>query len=80
MVQSLWDWMVLDGFPLPTERSKSPMEVVILSSVRVENSPVKMTSRLTAVPERTCFHSGFGKGGSDPMDWRDQIVCLRLAV
>src|ERR1700685_552821 len=68
MVQSPWDWMHLDGLPLPTERSKSPMEVVILSSARVEKSPEKMTSRLTAVPERMCVHSGFGKGGSDPAD------------
>ena len=68
MVQSPWDWMTLDGLPLPTERSKSPMEVVILSSARVEKSPEKMMSRLTAISERMCVHSGFGKGGSDPAD------------
>ena len=62
------------------ERSKSPTDVVILSATRVENSPEKMASRLTAVPERICFHLSLGKGGSNPVDCRDQSVCLRSVV
>jgi len=80
MVQSPWDWMVLDGLLLLTERSKSLTEVVILSLVRVEKSPKKTTSRLTTVLERTCFHLDLGKGGSDPADCRDQSACLRSVV
>src|ERR1700736_642395 len=80
IVQLPWDWTTLDSLPPPTKRSKSPMVVVILSSARVDNRPEKMMSRLTTVPERTCCHSGFGKGGSDPADCRDQRVFLRSAV
>ena len=47
---------------------------------RVEKSLKKMTSRLTAEPERMCFHSDLGNAGSDPVDWRDQSACLRLVV
>ena len=65
---------------LLTDRLKFPMEVVILSSVRVEKSPEKMASRLTIVPDRTCFHLDLGKGGSDWADCRDQRACLRSAV
>jgi len=46
----------------------------------VEKSLEKTASRLTAIPERTCFHSDLGKGGSDPVDCKDQRVCLRSAV
>jgi len=71
---------VIEGLVPLTERSKSPMVVEILSSAIVEKSPEKTTSRLTAIPERTCFHSGFGNGGRDPADWSDQSACLRLVV
>ena len=70
-----------DGpIPVGLERSKSPSEVEILSSTTVEKSPEKTASRLTADPERTCFHSDLGNGGSEPADWRDQSACLRSAV
>ena len=72
--------MTLDDLLPLMERSKSPTEVVVLSSARVEKSPEKTASRLTAVPKRMCFHSGFGNGGRDPADCRDQTACLRSAV
>ena len=74
------DWITLEGFLPPMERSKSPSEVEILSSTTVEKSPEKTASRLTADPERTCFHSDLGNAGSEPADWRDQSACLRSAV
>jgi len=42
----------------------------------VEKSPEKTTSRLTAVPERTCCHSGFGKGGVIPQIGETRSVPL----
>ena len=80
MVQSLWVWMTLDGLLPLTERSKSLSVVVILSSVREEKRPEKTVSRLTAIPDRTCFHSDLGNRSRDPADCRDQRVCLRSAV
>src|ERR1700720_483244 len=80
MVQSPCDWITLDGLAPPTEKLNSPMGAVILSSVRVEKSPENMTSRLTAVPPRTCFHSDLGNGGIDPTACSDQSACLMSAV
>ena len=56
-----WVWTIFEGLHPPTERSKLPMEAVVLSSARVENNPKKMALRLTTVHTRTCFHLDFGE-------------------
>ena len=80
MVQSPCVWTSFEGFSPPMERSKSLMVVVVRLSARVENNPEKTASRLTAVPDSTCFHSAFGNGGRHLEDCRDQSACLRSAV
>jgi len=69
-----------EGLLPPMERSQSPMVEVSLSLARVEKSPEKTASRLTAIPDRTCFHSELRKGGRELADWSDQNACLRSLV